>query len=285
MSYRWAGIVLLVSFCVMVYFCWVAGCRLWFGLLLVGLIVASYGMWARLRAEAGMGFLPFPLEIGNGLTALIGSRTLLPRELVTLISVRWSYFPGFGESSEVLVGNALESYKIATRAGIKRGGRPPAGWLSCSWPVVFGTFVLMRGFYRGGYFGTAVGGMVISASWQTLNDGFDLHGPHHAQPCRIPEASSPSARGVVNDLSRDHAVALLVVALPPHRATWSRTAMGSVDCYVRSSSAGCGSRWWIRYGGLRLYRAAVPLAVGMILGDQLNAGVWAVVALVTGGKH
>ncbi len=61
MTYRWAGIVLLVSFAFMVYFCWAAGSRLWFGVLLIGLIVAYYAMWARLRAETGMGFPALPL--------------------------------------------------------------------------------------------------------------------------------------------------------------------------------------------------------------------------------
>ena len=39
----------------------------------------------------------------------------------------------------------------------------------------------------------------------------------------------------------------------------------------------------IRYGGLRLYRQTVLLAIGLIVGDLLNSGVWAVVALATGG--
>lgn len=30
-----------------------------------------------------------------------------------------------------------------------------------------------------------------------------------------------------------------------------------------------------RYGGLRLYRATVPLAVGLIGGDLVNRAVWA----------
>ncbi len=40
----------------------------------------------------------------------------------------------------------------------------------------------------------------------------------------------------------------------------------------------------LRYGGLRLYRRAVPLATGLIVGDMLNRGVWVVVALATGGR-
>jgi len=35
----------------------------------------------------------------------------------------------------------------------------------------------------------------------------------------------------------------------------------------------------IRYGGLRLYRATVPLAIGLIIGDMLNRGLWSVVSL------
>jgi len=40
----------------------------------------------------------------------------------------------------------------------------------------------------------------------------------------------------------------------------------------------------VRYGGLRLYRATVPLATGLIIGDLLNTGVWGLVALATKGQ-
>jgi len=38
-----------------------------------------------------------------------------------------------------------------------------------------------------------------------------------------------------------------------------------------------------RYGGLRLYRATLPLAIGLIVGDLLNTTLWNVVALATRG--
>jgi hypothetical protein len=40
----------------------------------------------------------------------------------------------------------------------------------------------------------------------------------------------------------------------------------------------------VRYGGLRLYRRTMSLAIGMIMGDLLNSGLWVVVALATGGR-
>jgi hypothetical protein len=39
----------------------------------------------------------------------------------------------------------------------------------------------------------------------------------------------------------------------------------------------------IRYGGLRLYRATLPLAIGLIAGDVLNSAIWSAVTLVTKG--
>ena len=40
----------------------------------------------------------------------------------------------------------------------------------------------------------------------------------------------------------------------------------------------------IRYGGLRLYRATVPLAIGLIVGDLLNQGIWSIIAIATKGR-
>jgi len=40
----------------------------------------------------------------------------------------------------------------------------------------------------------------------------------------------------------------------------------------------------IRYGGLHLYRATLPLAVGLIVGDLLNTSVWNVIALASHGR-
>ena len=36
----------------------------------------------------------------------------------------------------------------------------------------------------------------------------------------------------------------------------------------------------LRWGGLRLYRRSMPVAVGIIIGVQLNAAVWASASLI-----
>jgi len=40
----------------------------------------------------------------------------------------------------------------------------------------------------------------------------------------------------------------------------------------------------IRYGGLRLYRKTIPLAIGLIVGDLLNSSLWSIIGLATRGR-
>jgi hypothetical protein len=39
----------------------------------------------------------------------------------------------------------------------------------------------------------------------------------------------------------------------------------------------------LRYGGLRLYRETLPVAIGLIVGDVLNRSLWNIISLVTHG--
>ena len=40
----------------------------------------------------------------------------------------------------------------------------------------------------------------------------------------------------------------------------------------------------LRYGGLRLYRQTLPIAIGLLMGDVLNRSLWNVISLVTQGR-
>ena len=58
--YRWMLVGFALSFAWLVFFCWLAGSRVWFGVVLILLILAYYMTWARLRAETGLGFSRSP---------------------------------------------------------------------------------------------------------------------------------------------------------------------------------------------------------------------------------
>jgi len=284
LSYRLALIGLVVSFSFMVYWCWLAGCRVGFGIILAGLIVGYYLMMARVRAETGLGFIPFPLEIQDGLVSIAGSAAFRPREIVTMISTRWAFFPGFGESYEVVTGNTLESFKIADSAGISARRLTPAlvgGFLLA---LVLGILIILVGCYHYGFFGLSMGGAYGWPSSQVRNDGGRIF-EYLTNPTPV------DVNGIIA-IGAGTVFALFLGIMRLRFWWWPFHPIGYV-------AANCwGMQWYympfflgwafkslvIRYGGLRLYRNTVPLAIGLIVGDLLNQGLWGVVALFTQGR-
>ena len=282
LSYRLALIGLLISFAGIVYFGWVAGCRLIVSVILMGLIVGYYVMWARLRAETGLGFLPFPLEIQEAIVVPFGTAIFRPRELITMISTRWAFFPGFGYSYEVVTGNALETFKIADAARINRRRLTAAMAAGFLIALVVGTFVILTGIYHFGFFGTKAG----TTGWlgyQSLYDGN-----------RIVTPLTTPTKADVNGIAAILAGGVVAIFLgtmrlrfwwwPFHPVGYMAAMCWGLHWYYMPFFIGWASKSLvIRYGGLRLYRTTVPLAIGLIVGDLLNRGAWAMVALFTGG--
>ena len=88
-----------------------------------------------------------------------------------MISTRWSFFPGFGQSAEVLTANALENYKIADAARIDSRRLTSSRWQALSRVLIFGTYLLLTQIYKQGYFGLGMGSAYNWPSWQSRNDG------------------------------------------------------------------------------------------------------------------
>ena len=38
----------------------------------------------------------------------------------------------------------------------------------------------------------------------------------------------------------------------------------------------------VKYGGLKAYRSARPIFLGLVLGEMVCAGLWAIIGMVTG---
>lgn len=281
-SSRWIMVGFVVSFGFLLYFCWLAGARLVVGLAIIVIVVAYYVMWARLRAETGMGFLPFPLGAEDFILVPFGSSVLRPSEAVVLIGLRWTYFPGFGESFEVCTGNALESLKIADSARIR--SRPlfaaMVGGFVLS--VAVGTYVILTGMYHYGFFNIRAS----TSGWlgsQLRYVGERIYG-------LITNPTKFDLNGTIG-IGAGATMAIVLGVLRLRFWWWPLHPIG----YLAANCWGMHWYWmplfigwlWktltIRYGGLRLYRRTVPLAIGLLMGDMVSAGLWVTVnSLVRG---
>jgi hypothetical protein len=279
LTYRWALIGFVVTFGYLVYFCWAAGSRVTAGAAIIGLIVVHYFMWARVRGETGLGFIPFPLMVNSMIVVPFGSAIFRPQEVVTLLYTRWSYFPGFGESFEVCTGNALESFKVADSAGISSRALTYAVAAGFVVSLVVGIYVVMTGMYEYGFFNTRGG---AATGWLRSQ----LRGIGTSVFTMLTTPTKSDVNGTIA-MGAGAVVAIVLGTMRLRFWWWPFHPVG----YLAANA--WGMHWFsqaffvgwvlkslaIRYGGLRLFRRTVPLATGLIVGDFVSQGMW--VALVT----
>lgn len=283
MPYRLAiaGLVLGVTY--MVGFHWVAGCRWTFGLVMTALTLSYYVMWARLRAETGLGFLAFPQELDSSVRGAFGTANLRPRELVALAAFRWSYGPAEGSSFDTTTANLSDTFKVADVAGINRRRLMAASSAALVFALVIGWCIGLRATYHYGFLSTAVGS---AYGYPWLQTKFD---PSAAFASLVsPEPVRPE--GILM-LLVGGIVSVVLGLLRTRFWWWPFHPLGylAANCWGWSYRATAFFVGWlikilvIRYGGLRLYRASVPVAVGMIVGNVASQGVWQLVAVITRG--
>jgi hypothetical protein len=285
LAYRWAIAGFVISFAYLVCFTIAAGARPIVGLAMVGLIVTYYVMWARLRAETGLGFISYPFRVDEMLVVPFGNAAFRLREVIMLYDLRWAYYPGSCQSSEVLTGNALDAFKIADSARIKPRPLLAAMLVGFALSLVVTTYVILTGMYHLGFQNTRANSG--SSGWlgpQLLFIGgriFDM----------ISNPTTFDLNAVIAVLV-GAAAAILLGALRLRFWWWPFHPIG----YVAASCWGMQIFWmpffagWVlktlavRYGGLQLYRRTVPVAIGLIAGDFINQGIWVAVSLIARGR-
>ena len=281
---RWALIGLVVSVAWMIAFCVLAGCRPVFAFLLVALILSFYMMWARLRAETGLGFLAFPIEVFGVVLTPFGSAMWKPSEIVTLFSTRWVCESGEGMSLDTTTANLMDSFKIADAARVNARRLTTLVMAAFLLALGVGVFVVLTGTYHYGYFGTKAGAAPYYPSLQTRWD-----------PVAIFESIANPTKPDVGSIIAIVVGAAVTVTLGVMRLRfywWPFHPVGylAANCWGWNLYSVPFFLGWIakvlivRYGGLRLYRTTMPVAVGLIAGSLLNNGIWSFVTLITHGR-
>ncbi len=280
--YRWCGLGLILSGGWLVYFCHLSGCRPVFGLALMGIVVGSYIIWSRLRAEAGVGDIEM-LGAETLIGVPFGTGIFRPIEIITFTTMRWASFAGSSWTYGVVAQNALETLKIADVAGLAKRRLAIAVVLGFIISLIAGEIVFLTGFYHFGYFGTGGGAANFLPSLQSRHDGGDI-----AQLITTP--SAPDRPALVAMAAG--AVVVLLLALgrlrfwwwPFHPVGYIAASTWDMNWFFVAFVIGWAAKVLvIRYGGLRLYRRTVSLAVGLIVGNMANGALWAAIAFATPG--
>ncbi len=277
--YRWTLLGFVLSFAGLVFFCWLAGSRVWFGVVLVLLILVYYMTWARLRAETGLGFLPFPFFPHEVIVVPFGSKIFRAREFVTLIAPHWAYFAG-GGTLEVVPGNALETTKIADSANISKRRLLIAGAVGFLLVLPLGVWITLSGIYHYGFYSLQAG------QDRTILHWYSWYAHDYITRPRNPDLQGTAAIGA------GAAVALFLGLMrlrfwwwPFHPIGYLAAFTWGMHLYYMPFFIG----WLVktlavRYGGLRLYRKLVPAAIGFVIGDLLHEVAWGLVSLATGTR-
>jgi len=277
--YRWSLIGFVLSFSYLVAFCWLAGCRLFVGLGLILALLIYMLTWTRLRAETGLGFIPYPLFLHQSITVPVGSAAFTPAEIIMVHAIHWSYHGG-GDSFEIIPGNALESMKIGDAAGVRM--RPVVLGMALGFllVVVVGAWLTLTVMYRYGFLGTGVSGIEHELNVYSGS----LH-EYFVNP------AGPDVPGAIA-MAAGAAVTLALGAMRLRFWWWPFHPIG----YLAANTWVMYMYWspffigWLaktlvtRYSGLKLYRQTIPLAIGFIAGDLLNEAIWGVLTLATGTR-
>jgi len=283
-SYRWAFLGFALCFAWLVCFFLLAGCRPWFALAFPAYIVGAYLAYARLQAEAAFDSLFW--WFCDVILMLVGGKRFTPNDFIGLYSSNWvgAVAPSTMPSASSI--NAVTSFKIADSAGIDLRGltRLLVGGFFTA--LVVGIFVTLTGTYRYGFLGMQGGTSNNMVAGVIRQYGHDIYNGIMQNYDIDPSASGTFFMGV-------GAVVCVVLGMLRLRFTW--WPLHPVG-YVLSNSLPVEYglfpfflAWLVkvlvtRYGGLRLYRATLPLAIGVIVGDVLNTTTWNIVALIAQGR-
>jgi hypothetical protein len=281
--YRWCALGLVLSGGWLVGFCYLSGCRPVFGLALMGMIAGAYIIWSRLRAEAGVGDIEM-LGAEQLIGVPFGTGIFRPIEIITFTTMRWASFAGSSWTYGVVAQNALETFKIADAAGISKRRLAIAVVLGFTISLIAGEIVFLTGFYHFGYFGTGGGAANFVPSLQSRYDGGDI--------VRLITTPSPPDHAGLIGMDAGAAVVLLLALgrlrfwwWPFHPVGYIAACAWDMNWFFVAFVIGWAAKVLVvRYGGLRLYRRTVSLAVGLIVGNMANGALWAAIAFATQGR-
>lgn len=285
LSYRTAVFGTIAGVTFILGWFYLAGMRLWVAALLFGLMLAYFFIFARIRAETGlgMGVILWPKMLDEVMVTLVGGKNLTMSDSTLLYALRWLYF---GSSTGAVMASQLEGVKLADASGLRGRSVGTVLTVVAALTTVLAFAWTLKTYYLSGFEQMAIGqrttsmvGSQIYWSYQNLVATYDAPG-------------DPEWGGIL----AMSAGALVVMALSWLRMNFLWFPLHPVG-FLAANSWGMHINWasfligWMlktlitRYGGLAVYRRLLPLFLGLIVGDLLHQGIWGLVTWMVGGAE
>jgi hypothetical protein len=283
LPYRWAVAGLLLCFSWMVVFLVLAGCRPLVGLFYVAVVVGAFLSYARIRAELAFDAPTWRLR---DITMMpTGSRALLPREVIAVFTTGWVGELWPSHLIGVCSMDALTSFKIGEAAGVPLRRLTALLFVGFLIALGAGSLYILHTLYGIGFDSTRAGFADRLPGWMFRWTGEQIYNEMVANPSG-PQWEGAAWCGV-------GALVFVFLALMRLRFLWWPfhpvgfiIGFGLLQYPMVFSFliAWLAKSLVLRYGGLRLYRQTLPIAIGLIMGDGLNRSLWNVISLVTHGQ-
>ena len=283
LPYRWAVAGLLLCFSWLVVFLVLAGCRPLVALLYVAVVVGGFLAYARVRAD--IGFDPGTYRLREITMMPTGSRALLPREVIALVTTSWVGELWPGQLISVCSMSTLTSFKIGEAAGVPLRRLTVLLFVGFLIALGAGSLYVLHGVYRIGFDSTGAGFADSIPGYTTLYTGLKIYNAIAANPSG-PQWEAMTWCGV-------GALVFIFLALMRLRFLWwpfhpagfiIGFGLYHYPMYFTFLIAWLVKCLVLRYGGLRVYRQTLPIAIGLIMGDVLNRSLWNIISLVTKGQ-
>lgn len=267
-GYRLAVVGLIFCVLAMVAFTVVAGCSLMVALMWVILMLAYLLAATRIRAETGNAWPVGPdIDAFRFMVTLGGSQAFRAADLTALTYVRAA--TAQQDFRGVCMSHQLDGFKMADSAGIKPG---KMAW-AMTVGVAFGTVV---SFIIALYVWTKFGALAKTDTWRSMagKNSFDLLSTWIKTP------TAPDHSGLMG-VGIGVAMTLFLSYMRMRYVWWPFHPVG----YCMSTTALIYNTWmpffiaWlakcciIKAGGMKLYKRALPLFLGLIAGDFLGGAI------------
>jgi len=269
MSYRLALLGAICGFGLLVLFGFEMGISVWVGIIFFGIYFVLSIAITRMRAELGP--LVHELYYSNSdqvMTAILGTRRI-PSGSLASISMFWWLMRS--QNSNVMP-HQLEGFKLSERTGIDTRRL----WVFMLISAVMGVFfcswaVLDNGYRHGSDAGFAFESYERLQSWLTNPRTIDV----------------PASLG----MGVGFIFAFFLMWMKRRFLWWQFHPIGYA---VTQGDWAITFIWfpifvsWVlkssilKYGGIKTHRKAVPIFLGLILGDFVIGAIWGVIGLITG---